>query len=72
MKLVYAYVSGAVQIEVLAHRFYTGLNNFTLLAIPFFVLSGLLMEAGGESLRKSAQMRRKLANWRAWPAAVRA
>lgn len=48
---VYVFFSGVAPIEVLAHRFYTGLNNFTLLAIPFFVLSGLLMEAGGLSRR---------------------
>ena len=48
---VFLLVTGAAPIEVMAHRFYSGLNSFTLLAIPFFVLSGLLMEAGGLSRR---------------------
>ncbi|GGK20708.1 TRAP transporter large permease [Salinarimonas ramus] len=48
---LYVLVAVDVPIVVVAHRFYTGLNNFTLLAIPFFVLSGLLMEAGGLSRR---------------------
>jgi hypothetical protein len=36
---------------VVAHRFFAGLNNFTLMAIPFFLLTGLLMEAGGLARR---------------------
>lgn len=36
---------------LLAHRFYSGLNNFTLMAIPFFILAGMLMDAGGLSRR---------------------
>ncbi|WP_223428910.1 TRAP transporter large permease [Tateyamaria pelophila] len=36
---------------LLAHRFYSGLNSFTLMAIPFFILAGLLMDAGGLSRR---------------------
>ncbi|HRY25170.1 MAG TPA: TRAP transporter large permease subunit, partial [Geminicoccaceae bacterium] len=48
---LYILISGDVPIVVIAHRFYSGLNNFTLLAIPFFVLAGLLMEAGGLSRR---------------------
>jgi C4-dicarboxylate transporter DctM subunit len=36
---------------LIAHRFYTGLNNFTLMAIPFFILAGMLMDAGGLSRR---------------------
>ena len=38
-------------VVLIAHRFYTGLNSFTLMAIPFFVLAGLLMDAGGISRR---------------------
>lgn len=48
---IYLLITGSAPIEVMAHRFYSGLNSFTLLAIPFFVLSGLLMEAGGLSRR---------------------
>jgi C4-dicarboxylate transporter, DctM subunit len=36
---------------IIAHRFVAGLNNFTLMAIPFFLLTGMLMEAGGLARR---------------------
>ncbi|WP_210490896.1 TRAP transporter large permease [Microvirga antarctica] len=36
---------------VIAHRFYSGLNDFTLMAIPFFLLAGMLMDQGGLSRR---------------------
>lgn len=32
---------------VSAQRMFTGINSFTLLAIPFFVLAGVLMNSGG-------------------------
>jgi tripartite ATP-independent transporter DctM subunit len=34
-----------------AHNIATGIDSFTLLAIPFFILSGLLMERGGIARR---------------------
>jgi tripartite ATP-independent transporter DctM subunit len=34
-----------------AHKMATGINSFTLLAIPFFILSGLLMGHGGIARR---------------------
>jgi len=34
-----------------AHKIATGIDSFTLLAIPFFILSGLLMERGGIARR---------------------
>lgn len=36
---------------IIAHQFFTGLNNFTLMAISFFLLTGMLMEAGGMARR---------------------
>ena len=36
---------------LVAQRFFTGLNSFTLLAIPFFILAGALMESTGISKR---------------------
>jgi C4-dicarboxylate transporter DctM subunit len=36
---------------LIAHRFYAGLNDFTLMAIPFFLLAGMLMDEGGLSRR---------------------
>jgi len=37
--------------SVIAHRMATGIDSFSLLAIPFFVLSGLLMGKGGIARR---------------------
>ena len=34
-------------LTTIAHRMATGLDSFTLLAIPFFILSGQLMDKGG-------------------------
>ncbi|MEI4487359.1 TRAP transporter large permease [Frigidibacter sp. MR17.14] len=38
-------------ISIVAQRVYGGISSFTLMAIPFFVVSGLLMEAGGIARR---------------------
>ncbi|NKC30129.1 TRAP transporter large permease [Falsiroseomonas selenitidurans] len=40
-------LSDATPLVVVAQRLYNGLDSFTLLAIPFFVLAGLIMERGG-------------------------
>ncbi len=40
-----------VPLVIIAHQFFTGLNNFTLMAISFFLLTGMLMEAGGLARR---------------------
>jgi len=44
-------VMSDLPLVLIAHRFFHGLNNFTLMAIPFFLLTGLLMEAGGLARR---------------------
>lgn len=36
---------------IIAQRMYSGVDSFTLMAIPFFMLAGELMEAGGISKR---------------------
>jgi C4-dicarboxylate transporter, DctM subunit len=46
-----AVVMSDLPLVVIAHRFIAGLNNFTLMAIPFFLLTGMLMEAGGLARR---------------------
>ena len=45
-------------IVVIAQRMYSGSTSFVLLAIPFYILSGLLMNDGGMTRRilKSADM----------------
>lgn len=40
-----------MQIGTIAQQLFAGLNSFTLLAIPFFVLAGCLMESSGISQR---------------------
>ncbi|MCL4186452.1 MAG: TRAP transporter large permease [Rhodobacteraceae bacterium] len=40
-----------VPVAIVAQRVYAGLNSFTIMAIPFFVLAGLIMDAGGISRR---------------------
>jgi C4-dicarboxylate transporter DctM subunit len=46
-----AVVVSDLPLVIIAHRFYAGLNNFTLMAISFFLLTGMLMEAGGLARR---------------------
>ncbi|MDQ0158128.1 TRAP transporter large permease [Alkalibacillus salilacus] len=42
---------GVVGLESLADIMYTGISKFTLLAIPFFILTGVIMEHAGISKR---------------------
>jgi len=47
------YIMGTAQdtLIIIAHRIATGIDAFALLAIPFFILSGLLMGKGGIARR---------------------
>ena len=49
--LAYIYASGSASMVALAHTMVYGVNNFILLAIPFFILAGIIMNQGGLSLR---------------------
>jgi C4-dicarboxylate transporter DctM subunit len=49
-------------IAVVAQRIYGGISSFTLMAIPFFVASGLLMEAGGIA-RRFVALAEALVGW---------
>jgi C4-dicarboxylate transporter, DctM subunit len=40
-----------VPVAVVSQRIYAGLDSFTIMAIPFFVFAGLIMDAGGISRR---------------------
>jgi C4-dicarboxylate transporter DctM subunit len=44
-------VGGEIPIEVTAQRIQTGVDSFPLLAIPFFILAGSLMNTGGITQR---------------------
>lgn len=45
--LIYALVSGAVPDLAVLHRMVSGVDSFPLLAIPFFIMAGSLMNSGG-------------------------
>lgn len=45
------YLSGSINISMLIQKLFTSLDSFPLLAIPFFMLAGLLMGRGGISQR---------------------
>ncbi|SFH16078.1 TRAP transporter large permease [Modicisalibacter xianhensis] len=49
--LIYVYLSGQVPDIVVAHRMINGVDSFPLLAIPFFILAGNLMNNGGITTR---------------------
>ncbi|RRH69006.1 TRAP transporter large permease [Falsigemmobacter faecalis] len=49
-------------LTIVAQRIYAGMNSFTLMAIPFFVASGLLMEAGGIA-RRFVNLASALVGW---------
>jgi tripartite ATP-independent transporter DctM subunit len=44
-------VASDIPLSLVAQRMFESLNSFTLLAIPFFILAGQLMETGGISKR---------------------
>src|SRR5690606_31699557 len=49
-------------ISIVAQRIYGGISSFTLMAIPFFVAAGLLMEAGGIA-RRFVALAEALVGW---------
>lgn len=44
-------VTTDVPVTIVSQRVFAGLNTFTLMAIPFFVFAGVIMDAGGISRR---------------------
>jgi tripartite ATP-independent transporter DctM subunit len=49
--LIYIWTEGALPGVIFAQQMARGIDNFVLLAIPFFILVGYLMEANGMSVR---------------------
>src|SRR5947209_6226830 len=49
--LLFIWVEGALPGVIFAQQMARGIDNFVLLAIPFFILVGYLMEANGMSVR---------------------
>ena len=51
-----------VPLAIVAQRIYGGVNSFTLMAIPFFVTAGIVMEAGGIA-RRFVDLAAALVGW---------
>jgi tripartite ATP-independent transporter DctM subunit len=49
--VAYVWFSGTASMVVLPHNMINGTGNFILLAVPFFIFAGLVMERGGISER---------------------
>jgi tripartite ATP-independent transporter DctM subunit len=48
---LYMWITGTASLVVLPQSMVNGTGNFILLAVPFFILAGLVMERGGISVR---------------------
>lgn len=46
---IYGLTGGAMGLEYISQAIFSSMNSFTLIAIPFFILAGALMEGGGLS-----------------------
>ena len=44
-------VKGSIPLIIVPQKIFTGSDSFPLLAVPFFILAGMLMDTGGISLR---------------------
>ncbi|HEY6717444.1 MAG TPA: TRAP transporter permease, partial [Reyranella sp.] len=62
--LVFIWVEGNLPGVIFAQQMARGIDNFVLLAIPFFILVGYLMEANGMSVRLIALLQRLIGNIR--------
>jgi len=56
--LIFIWLEGALPGLIFAQQMARGIDNFVLLAIPFFILVGYLMEANGMSVRLIALLER--------------
>jgi tripartite ATP-independent transporter DctM subunit len=56
--LIFIWVEGMLPGVIFAQQMARGIDNFVLLAIPFFILVGYLMEANGMSVRLIALLER--------------
>jgi TRAP-type C4-dicarboxylate transport system permease small subunit len=56
--LIFIWIDGALPGMIFAQQMARGIDNFVLLAIPFFILVGYLMEANGMSVRLIALLER--------------
>ena len=57
-----AMIQEGMSIDVFARNIFSGLDSFTLMAIPFFIFAGDLMLVGGTS-RRLVDLAKKLVGW---------
>jgi tripartite ATP-independent transporter DctM subunit len=62
--LIFIWVEGTLPGVIFAQQMARGIDNFVLLAIPFFILVGYLMEANGMSARLIELLRRAVGHMR--------
>jgi len=62
--LTFIWVEGTLPGVIFAQQMARGIDNFVLLAIPFFILVGYLMEANGMSVRLIALLQRAVGHMR--------
>jgi tripartite ATP-independent transporter DctM subunit len=62
--LVYIWSGEVLPGEIFAQQLARGIDNFVLLAVPFFILVGYLMEANGMSVRLIALLQRAVGRLR--------
>ena len=62
--LVFIWCGGMLPGEIFAQQMARGIDNFVLLAVPFFILVGYLMEANGMSVRLIALLQRGIGRMR--------
>ncbi len=49
--LTYLFTLSNIPIEIITQKLFTGLDNFAVMAVPFFILSGVLLTEGGVATR---------------------
>jgi tripartite ATP-independent transporter DctM subunit len=62
--LIFIWVEGTLPGVIFAQQMARGIDNFALLAIPFFILVGYLMEANGMSIRLIGLLQRLVGRMR--------
>src|ERR1700738_945753 len=62
--LIFIWVEGTLPNVIFAQQMARGIDNFVLLAIPFFILVGYLMEANGMSVRLIELLQRAVGRMR--------
>ncbi len=49
--LVFLFTLSSIPVEIISQKLFTGLDSFAIMAIPFFILSGTFLTAGGVAAR---------------------